>query len=607
MRCIKNTRQISDKRGLAKGIEGPGSLWATAETGSAALRRSIVFLPALMAACLLPLSCGSSEESHENFGGATATGGAPSTDRDLSARGTSGAAGAPAEDDEHSHLESDEKASIRSRTDKDESETPECEPGAEDVPDDAFKDTNCDGIDGDVERAVFVASDGDDLGQGLPDDPFRTIGAAIAVARAEKKDVYICNGTYDRGIVVEQAAVNLYAGYDCANGWRRIADRATIAPTSGVPLTLRDVSGMTIERVVFEVPDAKVAEGSSMAGLIVDSHDIRLRRVEFLAKNAANGVAGASGQRYSGSAPNGADGTSGCYSLGCESPGEGGESTSSYVCPGGEARNVGGWGGKGGTQTTSSAGGMDASGPGGGRGGSGVGSHNSPTGLVLMDVDGSPGDAGRAGDVGALSEHSIGHFTAEQYQPSNVGARGGYGHNGGAGGGAGGGGAGGPNRYQGDLCCVAGHGGSQGGAGGCGGYPGRGGSGGGGSFGLVLVNSDASVFWGRFITGNGGRGGAGGAGGPGQLRGLSGDVYDERASGRGGSGSDGGPGGDGSPGGGGPSIALALVNSSLTESEEVQVYLANPGMGGAGVSGADGHDGIAAEIYDFELGQERSF
>ena len=38
-----------------------------------------------------------------------------------------------------------------------------CTPtGATDVPDDQFRDTNCDGIDGDVASAVFVAPDGDD-------------------------------------------------------------------------------------------------------------------------------------------------------------------------------------------------------------------------------------------------------------------------------------------------------------------------------------------------------------------------------------------------------------------------------------------------------------
>lgn len=126
-----------------------------------------------------------------------------------------------------------------------------------------------------------------------------------------------------------------------------------------------------------------------------------------------------------------------------------------------------------------------------------------------------------------------------------------------------------------------------------------------------MVDSDASLSWVRIITGNGGRGGAGGAGGSGQPGGQAGEVhpYEEGVqwSGRGGVGGDGGRGGDGSPGGGGPSVALALVNSSLNLSDEVQVFLANPGAGGAGVSGADGRDGAVAEIYDFSLDEESSF
>jgi hypothetical protein len=49
------------------------------------------------------------------------------------------------------------------------------------------------------------------------------------------------------------------------------------------------------------------------------------------------------------------------------------------------------------------------------------------------------------------------------------------------------------------------------------------------------------------------------------------------------------------------------VSSALTQSEEVQVFLGSPGIGGAGVTGADGRDGVAAEIYDFDLGEIRTF
>lgn len=572
--------------------------------------KRLVVAPLLVTPLLLPLACGNGGGTSENFamGGAVGAGGEVLQEHNEESRhGTIGASGASSEDEERSVFLTDEEPLSGPKQAPDDADEADCDPDAADTPDDDFEDSNCDGIDGDVERAVFVAPNGDDLGQGSLEDPLQTIGTAISLARAEEKDVYICNGTYDRGITVEHDAVNLYAGYDCASDWRRVPGRATVAPVSGAPLTLREVSTMTIERIVFEAQDADVPEASSVGGFIVDSHDIRLRRVEFVAKDAADGIDGVPGQPYASAAPAGADGTEGCNDLGCEDPGRGGANSSSYVCPGGEERAAGGRGGKGATHTMSLTAGEDADEPGGGRGGTGEGTHTTSTGLVLVDVDGEPGKQGRVGSIGLLSEQWIGHFRGEEYVPSNVGSAGMFGQNGAAGGG----GSGGPHRYQGDLCCRAGHGGSQGGVGGCGGYPGEGGSAGGGSFGLVMVDSDASLSWVRIITGNGGRGGAGGAGGSGQPGGQAGEVhpYEEGVqwSGRGGVGGDGGRGGDGSPGGGGPSVALALVNSSLNLSDEVQVFLANPGAGGAGVSGADGRDGAVAEIYDFSLDEESSF
>ena len=54
----------------------------------------------------------------------------------------------------------------------------------EDYPDSKGIDANCDGIDGVLDRAVFVATDGSDIGNddGSMDDPFLTIGAAIDFA-----------------------------------------------------------------------------------------------------------------------------------------------------------------------------------------------------------------------------------------------------------------------------------------------------------------------------------------------------------------------------------------------------------------------------------------
>ena len=49
----------------------------------------------------------------------------------------------------------------------------------DDLPDPAFLDTNCDGIDGTVDRAVFVATNGIDSNPGTRDAPCATVNAAI--------------------------------------------------------------------------------------------------------------------------------------------------------------------------------------------------------------------------------------------------------------------------------------------------------------------------------------------------------------------------------------------------------------------------------------------
>src|SRR3954471_6259240 len=73
---------------------------------------------------------------------------------------------------------------------------PAVHPGAVDKPDLNFEDTNCDGIDGDLSKAVFVALSGDDNAPGTLTNPKRTINAAITAANAAnpKKDVYIAGG-----------------------------------------------------------------------------------------------------------------------------------------------------------------------------------------------------------------------------------------------------------------------------------------------------------------------------------------------------------------------------------------------------------------------------
>src|SRR5690348_4959847 len=95
---------------------------------------------------------------------------------------------------------------------------PSIHPGAVDVPDPGFVDSNCDGIDGDPVNAVFVSPTGNDANPGTMSSPVRTLGKAVLVAQPESKDVYAAAGTYSEELQVA-SGVSVYGGY--GPSWQR--------------------------------------------------------------------------------------------------------------------------------------------------------------------------------------------------------------------------------------------------------------------------------------------------------------------------------------------------------------------------------------------------
>ena len=474
-----------------------------------------------------------------------------------------------------------------------------CIPTGDDEPDDDFQDANCDGIDGDLERAIFVAPDGDNVGSGSLDEPLAGLMAALARAQAQNKDIYVCNGAYDEAVVIGAGRVRIYGGYDCADGARRVTDRARFTSKLAVPLRIENATDVVIERIAFTAPDLTTEFGSSFAGVIEKSTGVELRRVELESGQAGPGTAGTDGTTIPGSGSKGADGGVGCEVPPCESGdyGHGGKGTTIVACEGGGSAEPGGFGGDGADTIDS----YKAAQPGLPSSGGALPGQVS-TKLVLSD--GKPGATGAVGAVGGASLRVIGVFAGSTYVANNSGAIGSYG----ASGHGGGGGAGSASLpISTGACCVPGFGGSQGGYGGCGGRPGHGGSGGGASIALVVVQSEIALTWTRLLAGNGGKGGAGGRGGAAQAGGPGGDVGlfhgTSRVSGQGGPGGAGGRGGSGAPGTGGPSLGLALVDSPLPTMDGVQVLVGSPGFGGDAApeahSGPDAPDGLAAHGYDF--------
>ena len=100
---------------------------------------------------------------------------------------------------------------------------------APDKPDLAFVDQNCDGIDGDASKALFVSVAGSDRNPGTREQPQRSVNAAVAAASGSGRDVYVTAGSYDKGSGVAAAGgVGIYGGYSAANWSRSVTATTTI-------------------------------------------------------------------------------------------------------------------------------------------------------------------------------------------------------------------------------------------------------------------------------------------------------------------------------------------------------------------------------------------
>ncbi len=470
-----------------------------------------------------------------------------------------------------------------------------CMMEAPDDPDPANHDANCDGIDGNVARAVFVAEDGVDTNPGTRESPLRSIRAGLAAAqRGAKTQVLVSRGMYPEPMTLSLVAgIGIYGGYDRRANWSR-GDFQVIVLGGQLAVEGRGLQMPTpIARVEIRSADAVMPGTSSVVLRAVDSPGISVTNGAIL--TAGRGAAGANGMAgdvgtagtAGGGGGNGANDNQG-------SPGAGGTAGVNNNC----AMANGGAGGGGGRDPnfTGGDGSPAASGATGGRGAMANGctprSGDNGTGPATDGTDGTAGMGGAA--VGSISMDMMFNYTPTSGTAGGNGAPGG-----GGGGGAGGSG-------QTGLACIdgAGNGGGGGGSGGCGGRGATGGMGGGASIAVLLVRSAATLANCQINTGGGGAGGAGGAGGMGGTGG-SGAMGGNAAPleiGSGGRGADGRRGGNGGPGGGdggGPSIGIWIEGPARPMLDTVNYRLGNPGVGGAspGAGMGEGRRGQSVNVF----------
>ena len=448
---------------------------------------------------------------------------------------------------------------------------PGVNPGVSDKPDvPNFRDTNCDGIDGNARRAVFVSPVGDDASPGGRAAPKETLRAAVDTAAAQGKDVYATLGNNYSGVLNMRNGVGVYGGYDTA--WKRSLSNSTritgaVVGSRSEGAVAADITSPTaLQHLTLAPPPPGTPGGNSYGLRALRSGGLTVERVVASAAAGRGGTPGADGTRgQPGGEAGGYRNTGGGATSWGRNGGNGGIEGSAYS--GHESGHAGGAG------YLRAPG--DAHGRMGGEGGNG-GPDSGNGG------PGSNGDSGVRGADGAGGSGGVGLSSGLwSTRSGQAGANGTHGHGGGGGGGGG---------AIGLFEDPGGRGGGGGGGGQAGGG-GRPGSGGGGSFGIFLLDSSGAVVRDSTITaangGPGGRGGiggypgAGGSGGPGITESS---TWDESIGGKGGLGGPGGLGGGGGGGAGGPSIALFASNSIVTDSRNTLTH----GTGGAGGFGGGG-------------------
>ncbi|HRI68947.1 MAG TPA: hypothetical protein PK156_32175 [Polyangium sp.] len=464
----------------------------------------------------------------------------------------------------------------------------ECQFVGPDLPDDSFADTNCDGVDGDASRAIFVAVTGSDANPGTRQQPMFTINGALSKAVQQgKTHLYVSAGIYD-GRVTLVNGISIYGGYNAQNNWSRgTMNIVTIQSNtiSGGRMTAVDGNGltspMTLERLTIKTGTTTTAGTSNYAMYCNNCAGVTMRYNNITAGAGTDGTAGMAGTQGAAGTVGGNGGAGACDSGGTRTGGTAGGSS---------CARTGGIGGNGGAAGANN-GGTGANGTGGTLGGSG-GAGGDP------GADGANGSSGANGTAGSNGAAGSGGSTTTNFW---VGINGSAGNNGtnanGGGGGGGGGGQGGTFVVPG-----GGNGGGGGGGGGCGGTAGTGGVAGGGSFGLFIVNTNTMVLFNNAITsGRGGAGGAGGngaAGGNGGGGGVGGTTCSAEVGvgGNGGAGGRGGSGGHGGGAAGGPSFAVYRVGSPNVMTT---TNILNFGMGGAGGTsmGNAGTAGAAGAVF----------
>ncbi len=461
-----------------------------------------------------------------------------------------------------------------------------CVEGSEDQPDKFFFDSNCDGIDGDISKSVFVAIHGDDANAGTQRFPKRSIQAGIDEAKASGKTwVLVGDGTYVGQINLVDG-ISISGGFEF--GWMRSNRVDTFVEGASPTILATGINTPTTLISLTVTPEVSERGQSTITIGVKDSSAVILKNLTLNGGTGSEGAMGESGTIGMGGLAGGNGGNAPDDSSGISCKNQDNQPVIGIAgLPSCGDIGTGGKGGRGAFQReTGQTGRASWGGTEGGAGGK----------------SGLPGETGLTGETGMVGEpgkgaSSEGRFNAFVWE-AMIGTQGLVG--GPAAGGGGGGGGGGGN--DGSGCHSWGGAGGGGGSGGCGGSGGFGGGPGGASVVLFLINSPGITLMDcKLLSGQGGKGGLGGEGGPGGPGGAGGlggrNEDNSGVGGAGGTGGAGGAGGSGGSGSGGPAFGIYSDLELLKTPDGTQVTKGIGGEGGDAPSDeARGETGIAEAI-----------
>ncbi len=219
---------------------------------------------------------------------------------------------------------------------------PAIHPGAADLPDLGFVDSNCDGIDGTEAEAIFVSLGGDNAATGTRANPMRTVTAAVSAASAAGVDVYVAGGTFtEPGGVPLADGVGVYGGYTPGSGVRSLAETTTIQGLASPAAVAVGDEGVVLQQLDLEgVPDGNgnsyglrvVNDGATPSQVLLEGVDVTAQAAGP-AIHGSTGGTGTTGSGFGG----GPGGLGGCGGGVLGQPGLGGGPTGT---PGGNGGNT---------------------------------------------------------------------------------------------------------------------------------------------------------------------------------------------------------------------------------------------------------------------------